>query len=153
MQDYPNLRDTKVFVADAYSVDGTPDLALAFRDRLNISVIPGGLPSVGRNAGALRATSKFVLFIDADIEIGDPTLLRRSIEQMKKRKLFCLTTNIQCIRGGTFDHVLYAANNIVQRITSWTRPFATGMYMMLIEKRSGTWVDSMRKHSMPKITC
>jgi hypothetical protein len=78
----------------------------------------------------MRATSKFVLFVDADIEIGDPTLLRRSIEKMKKRRLQCLTTNIHCIRGGAFDHALYAANNVVQRVASWTRPFATGMYMM-----------------------
>ena len=130
MQDYQHLRDTKVFVADAGSVDGTPELALAFGDRLNVSVIPGGLPSVGRNAGAARANSRFVLFIDADIEMEDSTLLRRSVEKMKKRELFCLTTNIECICGGIFDDALYAGNNLVQRVASWTRPFATGMYMM-----------------------
>src|SRR5215472_14773097 len=46
-QDYPLMRSTKVFVADAGSTDGTQELALSFADRLNIEVIPGGLPSVG----------------------------------------------------------------------------------------------------------
>src|SRR5690242_4693718 len=61
-QDYPLMRSTKVFLADAGSTDGTQELALSFADRLDIEVIPGGLPSVGRNAGARRATTHYVLF-------------------------------------------------------------------------------------------
>ncbi len=129
-QEYPNLRDTKVFVADAHSTDGTPGIAMGFRERLDIEVIAGGLPSVGRNAGARRAISKYILFIDADIEIDDPTLLRRSLERMKERRLHCLTPNIRCSAGGVLDHALYTGNNVVQRVASWTKPFATGMYML-----------------------
>ncbi len=129
-QDYLAMRDTKVFVADARSTDSTPELARTFCDRLDLEVIEGGLPSVGRNSGALRATTKYVLFIDADIEIHDETLIRRSVERMNARKLHCLTTNIRCISGGVLDHVLYKGNNAVQRVASWTKPFATGMYMM-----------------------
>src|SRR6185369_7796416 len=81
-QDYPLLPLTRVFVADAGSTDLTVESALLFADRLNISVIPGGLPSVGRNAGARRATTPYVLFMDADIELPEPTLLRRSVEKM-----------------------------------------------------------------------
>ena len=53
-------------------------LLYCLRDRLAIEVIPGGLPSMGRNAGARLATSKYVLFLDADVEFPEPTLLRRS---------------------------------------------------------------------------
>jgi len=56
-----------VFLADAGSADGTREIALSYGDRLNIEVIPGGLPSVGRNAGARRAKSKYILFLDADV--------------------------------------------------------------------------------------
>jgi len=49
---------------------------------------------VGRNAGAVIATTPYVLFIDADIELPDDTLLRRAMEKMKARKLHCLTTAI-----------------------------------------------------------
>src|ERR1700722_4014536 len=67
-QDYSNIRNTRVLVADANSIDGTPEIVLGFRDRLNVSVIRGGMPSVGRNLGAAQADSDYVLFLDADIE-------------------------------------------------------------------------------------
>src|SRR5579859_2383033 len=104
-QDYKAMRHTKVFVADAASVDGTPELALAFRDRLDVEVIPGGLPSVGRNAGARLANTDYVLFLDADMELQDTTLLRRALQLAKNRKLECVTTNIWCSNGSLRDHI------------------------------------------------
>ena len=121
---------TKVFVADADSTDGTPDIARSFDNCLNVEVIPGGLPSVGRNAGAKLATTPYVLFIDADIELDDPTLLRRAMATMKRRRLQCLTTNIWCSNGTLRDHMLYLGNDVVQYFASWTKPFATGMFML-----------------------
>jgi glycosyltransferase involved in cell wall biosynthesis len=129
-QDYPLLPLTRVYVADAGSSDGTPSLAAGFADRLRISVIAGGLPAAGRNRGARLATTPYVLFIDADIEFDDTGLLRRAIETMKRRRLHCLTTNIRCNGGGVFDRLLFAGNNLVQRVASWSQPFATGMFMM-----------------------
>src|SRR5205807_1171145 len=98
-QDYPFMRLTKVFVADAGSSDGTSELALAFSGRLDMEVIPGGLPSIGRNAGARKASTPYVLFIDADMELKDPTLVRRAVELIERRKLHCVTTNIWCSQG------------------------------------------------------
>lgn len=129
-QDYPQLAITKVFVADANSTDGTAEIARSFDEYLNVEVIPGGLPSVGRNAGARLATTRYVLFIDADIELQDPTLLRRSMETMRRRNLQCLTTNIWCPNGTFRDHMLYIGNDVVQYFASWTKPFATGMFML-----------------------
>ncbi len=60
-QDYMGLAQTRVLVADAGSTDGTVEAALGFRGRLNVEVVAGGLPSVGRNAGARLATTKYVL--------------------------------------------------------------------------------------------
>ena len=54
-QDYSKMSSTRVLVADANSTDGTPEIVLSFRDRLNVSVIRGGMPSVGRNQGAAQA--------------------------------------------------------------------------------------------------
>ena len=125
----------KVFVADAGSTDGTQQLALSFADRLDIEVIPGGLPSVGRNAGARRASTPYVLFIDADMELREVTLVRRAMELMERRKLHCVTTNIWCSSGTARDHILYVANNIAQYGSKIVRPFSTGMFM-LFEKAS-----------------
>ena len=90
-QDYQKMRNTKVLVADASSTDGTPDIVMSFRDRLDVRVIPGGLPSVGRNAGAALADTRFILFIDADIEPATPSLIRRAIELAQFKNLHCVT--------------------------------------------------------------
>lgn len=126
------MPDTKVFVADAGSTDCTVALAelCAARLDLNLEVIPGGLPAVGRNAGARRAVTPYVLFMDADVELEDPTLLRRAMETMRRRRLYCLTTNIGCIDGNLADKLLYGLNNCVQWASRWVSPFATGMFML-----------------------
>jgi len=124
------MRSTKVFVADAGSTDGTQELALSFLDRLDIEVIAGGLPSVGRNAGARRATTPYVVFIDADMELKDPTLLRRALELVKRRRLHCVTTNIWCSAGTTRDHLLYFLSNVAQYGSLLVKPFSTGMFML-----------------------
>jgi glycosyltransferase involved in cell wall biosynthesis len=129
-QDYPGMRETRVIVADAGSTDGTVEVALSFRDRLLVEVIEGGLPSVGRNAGARVATTPYVLFLDADVELPEPTLLRRALWRMKRRKLHLVTTSIGCREGNFFDDLLYAGNNFMQYIGSFLKPFATGMFML-----------------------
>ncbi len=124
------MKSTKVFVADAGSTDGTQELALSFGDRLNIEVIPGGLPSVGRNAGARKAGSPYVLFIDADMELKDRTLVRRAMELAERRKLHCVTTNIWCSQGTVRDNFLYFLNNVAQYGSIIFKPFSTGMFML-----------------------
>jgi len=130
-QDYPLIRHTSLLIADAGSTDRTLEIAAEYGRRLNIQVIPGGLPSVGRNNGARAASSRYVLFLDADIELADPTLLRRAIELMKQQSLHCVTTDIFCKDGGLKDKVLYSGNNLVQRLSRFHKPFATGMFMLV----------------------
>lgn len=129
-QDYPLMPSVKVFVADAGSTDGTPKVVMSFSGRLDVEVIPGGLPSVGRNAGARRAVTPFVLFIDADMELKDPTLIRRAMSLVERRKLHCITTNIWCSNGTVRDHLLYLGNNIAQYGSFMVKPFSTGMFML-----------------------
>lgn len=129
------MPSVKVFIADAGSTDGTPQIAMSFAGRLDVEVIPGGLPSVGRNAGAHRATTPYVLFIDADMELKDSTLIRRALSLMERRKLHCVTTNIWCSNGSLRDHILYVGNNIVQYGSFMVKPFATGMFMLFDKTR------------------
>src|SRR5215472_10032604 len=93
-QDYSKMSSTRVLVADANSTDGTPEVVMGFRDRLNVSVIRGGMPSVGRNHGAALADTPYVLFLDADIELADRSLVRRCVGKAQNRSLHCVTTNI-----------------------------------------------------------
>src|SRR5690349_8740552 len=109
--------NTKVYLADADSTAGKPEITRCSPYRLDIEVIPGGLPSTGRNNGARLAVTRYVLFIDADIELSDPTLIRRSVEKMRRKQLHCLTTNISCPRGGALDRLLYWGNNLMQQLS------------------------------------
>lgn len=134
-QDYEHLAETPIFIADAFSTDGTPEVARVFRSELAVSIIAGGLPAVGRNHGARLANSRYVLFIDADMELADPTIIRRAVKLMGKRQLHCLTTNIWC-RGGTgWDNALYAGSNLAQKLSRLARPFSTGMFMLFDRER------------------
>ena len=136
-QDYVGIGSTRILLADAGSTDGTVEAALGFRDRLTIEVVPGGLPSVGRNAGAKLAKTRYVLFMDADVEMADETLLRRAMAAMRRRDLELATVSIGCRQGGFFDDLLYAGNNVMQYIGSRSKPFATGMFMLF--EREAFW--------------
>ena len=129
-QDYSKMSSTRVLVADANSTDGTPEIVMRFRDRLNVGVIHGGMPSFGRNQGAAQADSKYVLFLDADIELADTSLIRRCMEKAQIKQLHCLTTNIVCKGGSWVDKIFYAGNDFFQYLSYLHRPFATGMFML-----------------------
>ena len=126
---------TKVYLADAASTDNTVGMALSFTSFLQVEVIPGGLPSVGRNNGARRATTPYVLFLDADVELADETLLRRAVGLMKSKSLHCVTTNIACPEGARTDRLCYAGNNVMQHLSKLYRPFSTGMFMLFDVRR------------------
>ena len=81
------MRNTRVLVADANSTDGTQEIVLSFRDRLRVEVVPGGMPSVGRNSGARMADTRYVLFLDADIELASDSLVRETVEAAEKKGL------------------------------------------------------------------
>jgi len=129
------MSSTRVLVADANSTDGTPEIVLSFRDRLNASVIRGGMPSVGRNRGAAQADTPYILFLDADIELADRSLVRRCLERAQSRQLHCVTTNILCRDGNWVDKLFYAVNDCFQYLSYLHRPFATGMFMLFDRRK------------------
>jgi glycosyltransferase involved in cell wall biosynthesis len=129
------MSSTKIVLADADSTDRTVAVAREFGDRLAIFVIDGGLPSVGRNNGARCAASRYILFIDADVELAQPTLLRHAIDRIERGSLDCVTTDILCRDGILLDRLLYGCSNIAQRLSRFHRPFATGMFMLVNKER------------------
>jgi glycosyltransferase involved in cell wall biosynthesis len=135
MQDYPQISNTKILVADAGSTDGTVSVVNEFTRLLNVSVIPGGRPSVGRNAGAALADTPYILFLDADIELASDSLIRRALDLARRKNLDCVTTNILCREGSMADKFLYAGNDLFQYLSLLHRPFSTGMFMLFKKER------------------
>jgi glycosyltransferase involved in cell wall biosynthesis len=131
-QNYEHIFKTKILIADANSTDSTKSVVYYYKKALglDIEVIEGGLPSVGRNKGASASNSKFILFIDADVELLDESTIRDSIYLMRCGNNKLVTAYIGC-KGGTFsDNLMYVSSNIVQYFSRFARPFATGMFML-----------------------
>jgi glycosyltransferase involved in cell wall biosynthesis len=124
------MANSRVLVADADSTDATRDIVLSFRDRLRVEVVPGGMPSVGRNSGARLADTKYVLFLDADIELATDSLIRKAVDAALSKDLQCVTTNVLCPSGSVTDQIFYAANDFFQYLSCLHRPYSTGMFML-----------------------
>ena len=129
-QDYSHIKRTHIVVADAASVDNTRRVIKSYSERLCISIVEGGLPPVGRNAGARLAKSRYILFLDADIELKNKALISNVLKKMKRKRLDCATTNIWARDGGTLDNVFYGMGNVAQYLSRYMLPYASGMFMM-----------------------
>jgi glycosyltransferase involved in cell wall biosynthesis len=129
------MPNTRILVADAGSTDGTAEAVLNFRSRLQVSVIPGGLPSAGRNIGAALVQTPYLLFLDADVELESDTLVRRALEAAQQGDLHCVTTNIVCRNGSLMDRLFYLTNDLFQYLSCIHHPFSTGMFMLFQKRR------------------
>jgi glycosyltransferase involved in cell wall biosynthesis len=131
-QDYLKTHRVPIILADAESEDGTRLEAslTALEYELNLMVIPGGLPAKGRNAGAKLATSRYLLFLDADVELEDPELIGNAITAMRLKYLNCVTTDIHS-PDDRQSQLAMGFVNICQRCSRFLGiPFATGMFML-----------------------
>lgn len=134
-QDYPQIETTPIFLADASSTDNTVKIAQGYSDKLRITVIPGGLPAEGRNSGARLARSRYILFLDADVELGDKGLIRRAVGLMRKRTHHCVTTFILAREMSIVGNLMYLGNSIVQIGSKFSRPFSPGAFMLFDRER------------------
>jgi glycosyltransferase involved in cell wall biosynthesis len=137
LQDYSLIRYIKIYLADANSTDSTVKSCVRAAEilDLDLKVITGGLPSVGRNNGAFAAwldlSYKYYLFLDSDVVFMDKTFIRRVISEMDKKNLDCVTTDIHT-SGDLKSKVLYFLNNICQRLSRLLGiPYSTGMCMAM----------------------
>ena len=77
-----SFTDYEVVVADAGSTDNTVAIARQFGAR----VVKGGVPAVGRNAGAKDAKGNTLLFLDGDLLLPQG-FLGNSVKEFSERKL------------------------------------------------------------------
>lgn len=100
-----------VYIADANSTDGTLDVIQSYMPHLNIRVVEGGLPPVGRNKGAGFCHSKYILFMDADIELNDKDAVQKLLELAEEKQLELVVPYIKIIhhrwRDKLFEYLYY----------------------------------------------
>ena len=120
----------KIIVADS-SDDTITNILLKNYHKLhssNLGIITGGLPAVARNKGAMLTTTPYILFLDADIYIEDTNLLQKCLTVMQSGDYDLLTCKLR-----TTDkkyNWVYKCFDVVQWISSKTKPFAVGGFML-----------------------
>ena len=92
------VKRVKIIIADAESTDNTIHLINIWKkfnniNNLNIKIIKGGLPAVGRNAGAKLATTPCILFLDADITFTKRNAILSSVDLVSFMDYDMVSTN------------------------------------------------------------
>ena len=130
-----DIKNVKVIVCDA-SNDGVTKLDLVDRldyqhrtDMFVLNLIEGGLPAIARNNGFKLVTTPYVLFMDADVFLLDPKVLKRSIVRIHRYHLDLVTTKFRS-DNGKFNYV-YRAFDLIQSLSKWSTPFCLGGYMLV----------------------
>jgi len=119
----------KVIVADSSDDGTTYHLENRNRDYFNLDIIQGGLPSKARNKGAERATTPFILFMDADMMILDTNLLQECMDIIMNERLDLLTTKVRTTNG-KYNYV-FRTFDLIQGITRYITPFCLGGFMLI----------------------
>jgi len=124
----------KIIIADAKSTDNTRLVAStnAFELGLNLEIIDGGLPAVGRNAGAKLATTPYILFLDADVTFSHRQVIVQAVDELAFMDYQMVGTTP--VYKGEFDiraSIMFGLNKYVTWFLSKTEPFAIGGFTMV----------------------
>lgn len=124
-----DIEKVEVIIADSSDDGTTYQLEVRNKDRFNLKIINGGLPSKARNNGANQAKTPYILFMDADMFILDPKLLKESINQMREHNYDLLTTKVRTTNG-KYNYV-FRTFDLIQKISKRISPFCLGGFMLL----------------------
>jgi glycosyltransferase involved in cell wall biosynthesis len=124
----------KIIIADAKSTDNTRTIAETngFELGLDLEIIDGGLPAVGRNAGAKLATTPYILFLDADVTFSHRQTIVEAINELAFMDYQMVGTTP--VYKGEFDiraSIMFGLNKYVTWFLSKTEPFAIGGFTMV----------------------
>jgi len=93
----------------------------------NIQIISGGLPAIARNNGAKLVDTPYVLFLDADTYLIDQDTIEQCLDH-------CLVYDYDLVTCKfTTDNKynwIYKVFNLIQWISSKTKPFCLGGFML-----------------------
>lgn len=162
--DQSGTKGVKIIIADANSTDKTVEYCKRIKEdfKLNLEIIKGGLPAVGRNNGAKLATTPYILFLDADSEFTCKNAIRKSLWALVFDDVDVVSTTPSY--KGELDikaMFMFMINKIITIILSKFSPFAIGGFTMVYKpffdetggyneevKQAEDWVFS--KQILPK---
>lgn len=120
--------DCRIIVADSSNDEGSVLLLKKYATKYkNIEIIEGGLPSTARNNGAKLVTTPYVLFMDADIFVYNPFLIKECLLMAMQEGFDLVTCKFKTYGSYRWIYRLFDA---VQWISSLFSPFALGGFML-----------------------
>ena len=90
-----NIDNVKVIISDSSTDETTYQLESRTNNKFDLKIIEGGLPAKARNNGARYVKTPYVLFMDSDMFLLDPTIITTVIKIMLQGDIDLLTTKIQ----------------------------------------------------------
>jgi glycosyltransferase involved in cell wall biosynthesis len=137
-----SCRDYEIIVADAGSTDRTRDVAGSF----GATIVDGGLPGPGRNAGAERAQGEYLFFLDADVQLPDD-FLENAVYELDDRYLDLATCEIRPLSTHVLDQVVHRFINATVRASLRIDPKAMGFCIFVLRRlwqRIGGFDETVR---------
>ena len=129
-----DMSKVPIYIADAGSTDSTLECIQSFieKGKLKIQVVKGGYPPTGRNNGASCCRSEYILFLDADIEMGENTSIEKSINLALQRELDLVATYIKCKDGNQYDKFFWEKiHAFTYKYPYIVGPYAAGMFILI----------------------
>jgi glycosyltransferase involved in cell wall biosynthesis len=123
-----------IYIADAGSTDSTLEVIQNFieKGKLKVKVVEGGYPPTGRNKGASYCRSEYILFLDADIEMGEDTSIEKSINLAIEKDLDLVATYIKCKDGNQYDAFFWEKiHAFTYKYPYIVGPYAAGMFILI----------------------
>ncbi|WP_323735494.1 MJ1255/VC2487 family glycosyltransferase [Methanosphaera sp. ISO3-F5] len=121
--------DLEVIIADANSTDKTVEIAESY----GCKVVPGGLPSVGRNNGAKVARGELLLFLDADSVLTN-NYISSAVEEFELHNLGIAITQIVPLEKSFINQLTHEFANYMTKQISEIKPHGAGCYGILTYK-------------------
>jgi glycosyltransferase involved in cell wall biosynthesis len=124
----------KVIIADNNSTDRTVELSTMFanRNHIDLEVVEGGLPSVGRNKGAGVVKTPYILFLDADITFTKRTAIQTAFRKIMKNEYWVVSTTPKY--SGELDFkalIMFWVSKYITIFLSKTYPFSIGSFTLV----------------------
>jgi glycosyltransferase involved in cell wall biosynthesis len=130
-----DIRGVKVILCDS-SNDGITNPNIQDRlemgyytDWFDLYLMQGGLPAVARNNGFKLVETPYVLFMDADVFLLDPKIIKRAFLRIHKNNLDLVTAKFRS-DNGKYNYI-YRLFDFLQLVSKWSTPFCLGGFMMV----------------------
>jgi glycosyltransferase involved in cell wall biosynthesis len=124
----------QIIIADANSTDNTREIikSTASKLKLKVRIIRGGLPAIGRNEGAARAITPYVLFVDADVTFTNRHSIKFAMQEIIDNQYHMISTNP--VYKGESDiraYTMFKLNKLVTMFMAKISPFAIGAFTLV----------------------